>query len=317
VLFSIPVVLAASLLVFLAVRRSIDPTAYLQLNPRASAQDRLELIKTLGLDRPLLAQYWSWLASFVQGEWGTSLLSQRSVFQDVRRALTNSLVIVLPAVALSLLLGIALGVWSAVRQYSAFDTINTGIAFLGLSIPSFWLALILQVVVGVYVVDWFGLAHPVLPVFGMSDPSASGFSLGDLARHLVLPAAVLTVQLVPVYSRYVRASTLEAMQADYITTARSRGATESRVIIRHALRNSLIPVTTEVALNLGTLAGGLIIIETVFQWPGMGAFFINAMQRGDYPQVLAWLMVVIISIIIMNLLADIAYALLDPRIRYE
>lgn len=316
-LLSVPVIVLASLVVFLAVRKAIDPTAYLRLNPRIREEDRQHLIKALGLDKPLLEQYLTWLSNFVRGDWGTSLLSKRSVFTDIRNALTNSLFLSIPAVVLSLIVGALLGVGSALRRYSLLDNLGTAGAFLGLSIPSFWLALLLQILVGVYLVHWFDLSHPILPVSGMFTPGTKGFVLSDRLRHLVLPMLVLTVQLVPIYSRYVRASMIESMESDYIRTARAKGVRERDVVVRHALRNSLIPLTTEFAINLGALAGGLVIIERIFQWPGMGTYFLDAMTRGDYPQVLAWLMVVVTAVVFFNLVADVLYGVLDPRIRYE
>src|SRR5437764_484077 len=150
----------------------------------------------------------------------------------------------------------------------------------------------------------------------LTTPGTVGFHLLDRMRHLVLPSIVLAVQIIAVYSRYMRASMLEVMHSDYLRTARAKGLRERRVIARHAMRNALIPITTQLALDVGAIAGGLIITEQIFQWPGMGKFFIDAMNSGDYPQILAWLMVVVASVILFNLVADIMYAILDPRIRY-
>lgn len=313
---SIPVLLIASVIVFIAVRETIDPTAYLRLNPRVSEQDRLNLISTLGLDRPLVAQYWAWLTSFVRGDWGTSLLSHRSVASDIKEALVNSLVLGMTGVAVSLVIGVAIGAYSALHQYSLRDHLATGASFVGLSMPSFWFALLLQMFFGVYLSRWLNLSTPILFISGMSQPGTDGFDLLDRLRHLALPVAVLAVQLVAVYSRYLRASMLEVIHSDYIRTARSKGLRERRVVVRHAVRNSLIPLTTQLALDVGAIIGGLIIIEQVFQWPGMGSFFIDAMNAGDYPQVLAWLMVVAGSVIVWNLVADLLYAVLDPRVRH-
>jgi peptide/nickel transport system permease protein len=283
-----------------------------------STQDRLNLIHTLGLDRSLFAQYWTWLSHFVTGQWGTSLLSHRSVAADIKNALANSLILGLSGVALSLVFGIAIGIFSAVRQYSIGDHLATGAAFLGLSMPSFWLALLLQLLFGVYLTRWFHLTSPIFYISGMTKPGTEGgFHLVDRLQHLALPVLVLAVQLIAVYSRYMRASLLEVLHSDYMRTAKAKGIRPSRALLRHGVRNSLSPVTTQLALDIGAIIGGLIIIEQVFQWPGMGTFFIKAMNAGDYPQVLAWLMVVAGAVIVMNLLADIAYALLDPRVRHE
>jgi peptide/nickel transport system permease protein len=219
-------------------------------------------------------------------------------------------------VLFSLVIGVAIGVFSALRRYSAFDNLATGGAFLGLAIPNFWFALMLQIFFGLYLTQWLHLGRPIFYTAGMTTPGASGFHPVDLIRHLALPALVLSVQIVAIYSRYTRASMLEVLQADFLRTARAKGLRERRVIVHHALRNALIPLTTQVGIDVGAIAAGLIITEQIFQWPGMGKFFITAMTNGDYPQILPWLMITVTFVIVFNLLADIAYALLDPRIRY-
>lgn len=316
IIFSIPVLLIASLIVFFAVRKTVDPTAYLRLNPRVSPQDRLNLIHSLGLDKPLLSQYWTWLTHFLRGDWGKSLLSSRPVAADIREALANSIVLGVVGTVVSLVIGVGIGVYSALRQYSFFDHFSTSAAFVGLSIPNFWFALLLQILFGLYLTKWLHLSDPIFYISGMSSPNIAGFNLLDRIRHLALPVAVLAVQIIAIYSRYMRASMLEVLHSDYLRTARAKGLRERRVIVRHAMRNSLIPITTQLALDVGAIAGGLIITEQIFQWPGMGKFFIDAMNSGDYPQILAWLMVVVASVILFNLVADIMYAVLDPRIRY-
>jgi peptide/nickel transport system permease protein len=150
----------------------------------------------------------------------------------------------------------------------------------------------------------------------MFKPGTTGFHLVDRIRHIVLPALVLSVQIIAIYSRYIRAGMLQIMQSEFIRTARAKGLSERRVIVRHAMRNALIPLTTQLAIDVGTLAGGFIITEQVFQWPGMGKFFIDAVSDGDYPQVLPWVMITVSFVILFNLVADIAYAFLDPRIHY-
>jgi peptide/nickel transport system permease protein len=194
--------------------------------------------------------------------------------------------------------------------------VATGAAFFGISIPQFWFGLMLQIFFGIYLVRWFHLSDPIFYITGMFKAGTTGFHLVDRIRHIVLPAMVLSVQILAVYSRYMRASMLEVLQADFMRTARSKGLPERRVIFRHAVRNALIPITTQLAIDVGTIAGGLIITEQVFQWPGMGKFFITAFNNGDYPQVLPWVMITVASVILFNLVADIAYAFLDPRIRY-
>ena len=316
VLVSVPILLLASVIVFAVVRSTINPLAGCFINPRASKADCVRLTHELGLDRPVYIQYMKWLSHFARGDWGTSLLSSRPVFPDIRSALANTLVLGLTATAFSLMIGIGIGLYSAVRQYSLFDHVVTGSAFLGLSMPNFWFALLLQVFFGIYLTKWLGLHEPIFATAGMVRPGSQGFDLLDRLRHLVLPMLVLSVQEIALFSRYMRASMLEVLHTDYLRTARAKGLREGRVIFRHAMRNALIPITTVAALSVGAVAGGLIITETIFEWPGMGRLFVQSMFRGDYLVVLPWVMVTVTFVIFFNLVADVMYAVLDPRIRY-
>jgi peptide/nickel transport system permease protein len=315
-LFSIPVLFIASISVFFIVRGSTSPTAVFAGNTRITAEDRQRYIEYLGLDESNWSQYRKWLGNFVQGDWGKSLITNQPVAAEIRDRLRNTLVLGIVAVAFSLAIGITIGLFSAVRQYSPLDYLATGGAFFGLSMPTFWFGLLLQILFGLYLTDWLNLSGPVLPIAGMTDPGSTGFSLVERARHLALPVLTLSVQIIAVYSRYLRASMLEVLHSDYMRTARAKGVGEGRVIVRHGMRNALIPLTTQVALDVGSLAGGLIVTEAIFQWPGMGTYFVNAITLGDYMQVLPWMMIVVASVIILNLVADILYGVLDPRIRY-
>jgi ABC-type dipeptide/oligopeptide/nickel transport system permease component len=315
-IYSIPVLLIASILVFVVIRSNGDFTASLRLNPRANPEDIKKIREALGLNRSGWEQYVSWITHFLRGDWGKSLLSNRPIASDIADALWNTIVLGVVATTFSLIIGVAIGVYSALRQYSLFDTAFTGAAFFGLSIPNFWFALMLQLFFGLYLVRWLHLSDPIFYITGMFKAGTTGFNLLDRIRHITLPALVLSVQIIAIYSRYMRASMLEVMHSDYLRTARAKGLPERRVIFRHAMRNALIPITTQLAIDIGLLAGGLIITEQVFQWPGMGKFFIDAFNNGDYPQVLPWVMIVVAGVIIFNLIADIVYAVLDPRIRY-
>jgi ABC-type dipeptide/oligopeptide/nickel transport system permease component len=315
-LFAIPVLLISSILVFLVVRSTVDPVSGYAVNPRVSQADLARLRHEFGLDKSLYGQYTTWLAKFVRGDWGTSLLSNRAVFPEIRSALANTLLLGVVATVFSLIVGVGIGVYSALRQYSWFDHVSTGAAFVGLSIPQFWFALLLQLFFGLYLTRWFNLKQPIFFTAGRNTPGTVGFHPFDVARHLFLPMLVLAVQIIAVFSRFMRGSLLEVMHSDYLRTARAKGLRERRVVVRHGMRNALIPLTTVVALQFGAIAGGLIITEFVFAWPGMGQFFISAMNRGDYLQVLPWVMVTVAFVILFNLVADILYAVLDPRIRY-
>jgi peptide/nickel transport system permease protein len=315
-IFSIPVLLFASVLVFVVIRANGDFTKSVRSNPRADPKAIEAAREALGLNRSGYQQYISWITHFVRGEWGRSLLSNQPVAKDIREALWNTMVLGTVAIAFSITIGVGIGVYSALRQYSLFDHISTGAAFFGLSIPNFWFGLMLQIFFGIYLVRWLHLSDPVFYITGMFKAGTTGFHLVDRIRHITLPALVLAVQIIAVYSRYMRSSMLEVLQSDFMRTARAKGLPERRVIFRHAMRNALIPITTQLAIDVGTLAGGLIITEQVFQWPGMGKFFIDAFSNGDYPQVLPWVMITVSFVILFNLIADIAYAFLDPRIRY-
>ena len=315
-IYSIPVLIIASILVFIVMKKAADPTAALRANPRITAQDIANLRKALGLDKSGIQQYLTWFTNFLKGNWGISVISQQSVFEQIRVALLNSAILGITATVFSLIIGVSIGVYSSLHQYSKLDNTFTTAAFVGISMPNFWFALLLQLFFGVYMVKWFNLRDPIFAIAGNITPGETGLQLVDRARHIVLPALVLAVQIIAVYSRYMRASMLEVLHSDYLRTARAKGLRERRVVFRHAMRNALIPITTQLALDVGAIAAGLIITEQIFQWPGMGPLFLTAVGNGDLPLALAWVMVTVFAVIIFNLIADIMYAVLDPRIRY-
>jgi peptide/nickel transport system permease protein len=302
--------------VFVVVHTTQDPTASFRLNPHVNAADIAREKHALGLDKSGASQYIAWLSHFARGDWGISLIAGRPVASDIRTALANTLFLGLIGVIFSLIIGVGIGIISALKQYSWFDHLSTGGAFFGLSMPNFWFALMLQIFFGIYLARWINSGNAVLPTSGLQDPNLIGFHLIDRLRHVILPALVLAVQIIAVYSRFMRASMLDVMHADYIRTARAKGIKESRVVLQHGVRNALFPIVTQFGLDLGSIAGGLIVTETVFNWPGMGSFFIHAMNNGDYPQILPWVMITVGSVIVFNLMVDVAYAVMDPRIRY-
>jgi len=313
----VPILLAISIAVFWAANRIARPGGDLAINPRVTPADRADYFESLGLNDPFFLRYLSWLGDFVRGDLGTSLVRNGSdVWPFVRTALANTLVLVSLAVVLSLAAGITIGAISAIRRGSFIDYSATTVSFLGISIPVFWLGLMLQLFFGLYLANWLGITPPLLPTAGLYSPGQQGFDLVDRLRHLVLPAMTLSLQLVAVYSRYMRASLLDVMSSDHIRAARGRGLRERTVVVRHGVRNALIPVTTLAAVDLGLLVGGLIVTERVFQYPGMGLLFLDALHGGDYPVLLATVMIVSAAVFLMNLLADLLYAVLDPRIRY-
>jgi peptide/nickel transport system permease protein len=315
-LYSAAVLVAASFLVFTFVTISGDPLAQLRITPNVSEQSKQNIIDRKHLDDPVYVRYGYWARDAVTNQFGTTLLGDRPILPDLWRVMKNTLQLVIAAELLAILLAVLIGVYSAVRQYSAFDYAATTFSFLGLATPVFWLALMLQVAV-VQVYEKTG--HRIFPIANLNsiDPGSGLHFALDRAHHLVLPVLVLMVASVASYSRYVRASMLEVLNSDYVRTARAKGAPERRVRMRHAFRNALIPLVTLVALSFGNLLGGAIVTETVFSLDGMGLYFVNALLAHDPYPVMAWLMVTATMIIVFNLLADIAYGLLDPRVRYE
>ena len=312
VAYSVPILLIASVLVFVFVRETTDPLAkYSQSKDRTAV---LRIKHELGLDRPLPVQYGNWAKGFVTGKWGESFTTNEAVTHAVRRSLWNTVQLIFWGILLSLIVAIAVGVFSAARQYSALDYTFTGLAFIGVSMPPFWFALIAIQFLGYDLRNWVHTSSPIFYSVGIHSPGQSGPI--DYVRHLALPVLTLSVQLIAGWSRYQRATMLDVLSADYIRTARAKGLSRNRVLLKHALRNALIPLTTVTAIDIGTLFGGLIITETIFGWPGMGQLFFNSLLNGDTNVLLPWLMITAAFIIAFNLLADVLYGVLDPRIRF-
>src|ERR1700730_2703115 len=315
VLYSIPVVLIASFLLFAFVRATFDPTAHLRSSRTAAEAIRSER-KRLGLDKPIVVQYGDWLKKFVQGDWGRSERTREPAFVMIRTAVGVTIQLIFWGVLISALIAISMGVYSAVRQYSALDYTFTGLSFIALAMPPFWFGLIAIQFLSSDVKDIFPFQDPLFYSVGLHKGGLSGITL-DYARHLVLPVMTLTVQIVAGWGRYQRAAMLDVMSADYIRTARAKGVPRRKVIFKHGLRNALIPLVTVMALDIGVLFGGLIITETIFSIPGMGRLFFASLLRGDATTLVAWTVVTALFIVAFNLLADIVYGLLDPRIRFS
>jgi peptide/nickel transport system permease protein len=313
-LWSIPVLIIASILVFVAIKATTDPTAIRA--PGIRAQDIERYRHALGLDRSGPSQYTSWFSNFVTGDLGSSLKTRQPVWPDLKTAMWNSAQLGMFAFAISLTIGVFIGTLSAIKQYSIFDTLATGISFFGLSIPTFFFGLILQIVLVLQWNVWFGDGSTPFFTSRMNSPGIDTFGW-DRLMHMVLPALTVAVQSLAVYSRYMRASMLETLGSDYLRTARAKGIRERRVIVRHAMRNALIPLTTLAAIDIGAVVGGLLVTEFIFEWPGMGSYFLTAFRDGDYIRVLPWMTIVVAFAIALNLVADILYSVLDPRIRYD
>lgn len=261
----------------------------------------------LGVDKPVHIQYFRWVTAALTGDLGISFSTTRPVTEMIAERLPATLQLMGAAFLTAAILAIALGVLSAVKQYSWFDHFGTGFSFVGIAMPVFWLALILQLVFSVQL-GW-------LPIAGTETVGASSF--GDRLLHLILPTIVLSFHYIAGWSRYLRSSLLGVLRGDYIRTARAKGLPERRVIGIHALRNALIPLLSIMALNLASLFSGAVITETVFAWPGIGRMFVQAMFARDYPLLMGILMLGSVMVIVFNLVADLLYGYLDPRIRYD
>ncbi len=315
-LYSVVVLIAASFLVFFFVTASGDPLAALEITPNVSQETVDNIRERKHLDENVFVRYGYWAQEAVTDKFGTRLLTNEPILPDLWRVMKNTLQLVLVAELLAILIAVSIGVYSALRQYSVFDYSATTFSFLGIAMPVFWIALMLQVAV---VQVYLSTGHNIFPVASLNsvDPGTGIDFVIDRAHHLVLPVIVLMIAQISTYSRYMRASMLEVVNSDYVRTARAKGVAETRVTMKHAFRNALIPLVTLVALNFGTLLAGAVVTETVFSLDGMGLYYINALFTNDPYPIMAWLMIVATMIIVFNLVADIAYGLLDPRVRYD
>jgi ABC-type dipeptide/oligopeptide/nickel transport system permease component len=334
--YSVPVLLLASLLVFLFIHATSNPLArYVQspdLTLKAREGLRIGVYEhpcrsfTVGspprqvltcAKAPVLKQYWFWLSHFLQGKMGQSFVTNDAVSKDISRALGNTMQLIVWAVLVSAVLAVLVGVYSAVRQYSVLDYVFTGLSFVGLSMPPFWFGLMAIDFLSFRSQRWLGLHTAPVYSIGLHGPHGGGVFGGplDYVRHLALPVATLTVQIIASWSRYERSSMLDVMSSDFIRTARAKGLSRRKVIFKHGLRNALIPLVTVMAIDIGALFGGLLITEQIFSIPGMGFLFVNALTNGDTQVLLPWLMVTATFVVLFNLLADVLYGVLDPRIR--
>jgi len=283
-----------------------------QMNPKASAEMKERLMKLYELDKPVHLQYWSWLKKLVRGDLGTSFSSDhRPVADKILERLPITITINVLSLLIIIALAVPIGVLSAVHQDSLFDKVTAVIVFIGFAVPTFWLALLLMIFFGIHL-GW-------LPISGLRSLNYEYLSawgqLTDLARHLILPVFISAFGGLAGLSRYMRANMLEVIRQDYILTARAKGLSERQVIYRHALRNALLPAITILGLSIPGLIGGSVIFETIFAIPGMGQLFYMSVMARDYPTVMGILLIGAMLTLVGNLIADISYAVADPRIR--
>jgi len=309
-LIAIPVFFGITVLVFAFIAAAPGDAATAYARPELAADpSALAAVRArFGLDDPLPLRYVKWLANAVQGELGYRVTTGQPIGSEVLRSLQASLLLTGTALVLGLLAGIPLGVLSAIRQYSKIDLTLTGLTFLGISFPSFLLGLGLLYLVG--------LKLHLVPIAGMVT-LGKPFAVLDLLHHVALPACILGFGYAALFMRYTRASMLDVMHSDYITTARSKGLHGRTVIIRHAFRNALIPIITIVGLSIPEVVGAAVVTEQVFQWPGVGLLMVQGVKDRDFFLIMGVTIVLAVVVLLVNLLTDIVYAGADPRIRYS
>ena len=286
---------------------------YLQ-NPHITPADIERLKHNFGLDQPLPVRYLHWLLMVLRGDLGYSTSNSESVAQAIAERIPATLLLAGTSFVVSLVVGISIGILAASKPYTWIDYVVTTFAFFGQSMPPFWFALMLQLTFAVAGITAFGY-HFALPSAEIS--SSDNFDLGDRIEHLILPTIVLSLLNIAIWSRFMRSSMLEVVRTDYMRTAAAKGLARRTVIARHGLKNALIPVVTIVALSLPGLFSGAVVTETIFAWPGMGRLFFNALGQFDFSLLMGYLLIVSFLVVFFNLLADVAYAWLDPRVKYD
>jgi len=320
ILGMIPLILIVMIVAFAIFSLVPNPFAALIENPRIKKADIERLIKAWGFDLPWYLRFFKWFSGVIKGDWGPSLLYPGSSARDViARALPVTIRVMGIEFLLSLLIALPIGIVSAVKQYSVTDYVVTVFSFLGMSMPTFWFGLMMMMLFSVFLKRPSGA--PLLPAGGIMTPGLEEAPFWtrfvDQLQYLVMPVLVLAFSSVGSWTRYMRSSMLEVVRQDYIRTARAKGVPERLVIDKHALRNALIPIVTLVALSIPGIVGGASITEKIFNIPGMGSLIIAAETKSDYPTAMVGLMLTSFLVIVFNLIADVVYAWVDPRIKYS
>jgi peptide/nickel transport system permease protein len=318
---AIPLMLGILTIIFFVIHLAPgDPTARF-FNPNVAPEVIEQMRRNLGLDQPLHIQYFKWLKSFLTGNFGYSFGQMRPISEILGETLWNTLQLTLISLVVIFVLGMLIGIVQAVRQYSLADNVLTFLALFFYSMPSFWLALMLILVFSLKASQWGWPVWLQLPASGMTSVGVeylpAGERLWDRIQHLILPAIALGIGSAAGVARYMRGSMLEVIHQDFIRTARAKGLSERAVIFKHALRNALIPIITLLGLYLPFLLSGAVLVETIFAWPGMGRLIVDAIFQRDYPLVMATSFVIAAIVVLGNLLSDVLYAVVDPRIRND
>lgn len=325
-LYLVPVLFGISLFVFLVLHLFTADPAAMMLGQHANKEQVEALREELGFNKPLYVQFGIFLSQIVQGDFGQSLMTRSSVTDELLSRFPATVELAFAAMLIATVVGVTVGVISAVKQYSIFDYLSMVGALLGVSMPIFWLGLMLIILFSV-TLGWLPVSGRI--AVGMEPTTITHFYLIDsiltgnweafksAVSHLILPAVALASYSMAIIARMTRSTMLEVVRQDYIRTARSKGLVERVVVFKHALRNALIPIITVIGLQMGSLLGGAVLTETVFSWPGIGSFIVNAILAGDFPVVQGGVIMVATVFVVVNLIVDVLYAYLDPRIKYS
>ena len=325
-LMLIPVLLGASILVFSLIHLAPGDPARTIAGEHASIQTIERIQEKYGLNKPLPTQYWIWLKQALQGDFGRSIVSNEFVSREIWDRFPNTVELTVLAMFIAVAVGVFAGIISASRQYSFLDYSVMGVALFGVSMPVFWLGIMLMMIFGVYL-RWLPIGGRIsimvpftrITGFYLLDSIIAGnwAAFSSSLRHLILPAVALGTIPMATIARVTRSSMLEVLRQDYIRTERAKGLSERMVIYKHAVRNALIPVVTVIGLNFGLLLAGAILTETVFSWPGLGRYVVKAVQMRDYPAVQGCVLFFAFIFVIVNLITDLIYVYIDPRIKYQ
>lgn len=333
---AVPLLFIISIVLFVLMMNMGDPIATMGGRSVTRSSDRERLTRQLGLDQPIYTQYLYWLVGndwtkfdldgdgiaesqgtrkgILRGDFGTSLVNRgKPVTEVIWDRLPNTLLLMVASEIFIIVGALLMGIYSALRQYSFMDNFITAFSFIGYSMPIFFIALLSMYVFAVLFKRW-GL--PYLPTVGMFDPQV-GKTPGQVAIHMILPVLSISLISFAAYSRYIRSTMLEVLSQDYIRTAKSKGLTQRTIVFVHALKNASLPIVTVVGLDLPLLLGGAVVTERIFAWPGMGRLFLDHVTRSDLPVVMGILMLIAVAVVVFQIITDVTYAWLDPRIRYE
>ncbi|HLR73702.1 MAG TPA: ABC transporter permease [Virgibacillus sp.] len=308
IIMTIPLLIGVSIVSFGIVQLTPGDPGAMMMDPTITEEDRAQYMEAYGLNDPIPVQYVRWIGQILQGNLGYSLIQEgMSVSELILARLPNTLILMIASTILAMIIAIPIGIYSATRPYTLTDYTITTASFMGVAIPNFWFGLVLIMFFAVQL-GWF-------PSGGAQTLHAP-FNIWDRLHHLILPAIVLATADTASLTRYTRSSMIEVLDQDYIRTARAKGFKQGKVVYKHGVRNGLIPVLTLFGLMIPSFIGGAVITEKIFNWPGIGLLFIDATFQRDYPIIMALTMISAVLVVIGNLIADILYAIFDPRIEY-